>query len=36
MELDLENNNITASEQRYEELNSLIMDPEVMRDQELY
>jgi peptide chain release factor 1 len=36
MELDLENNNITASEQRYEELNSLIMDPEVMRDQDLY
>ncbi len=39
MELDLDNldnNNITASEQRYEELNRLIMDPEVMRDQELY
>lgn len=36
MELNIEENNITASEQRYEELNKLIADPEIMRDQQLY
>ncbi|NLC26953.1 MAG: peptide chain release factor 1 [Fastidiosipila sp.] len=36
METDIENNNISASEQRYEELNKLIADPEIMRDHELY
>ncbi|MDD2427480.1 MAG: PCRF domain-containing protein, partial [Eubacteriales bacterium] len=35
MELNNENN-ITASEERYEELNKLIADPAIMRDQDLY